>query len=273
MYTLLRQVFVAMLGGVVAAGVMLVANNVEREPAIALAQTSATVTTIPSASGTDAVDADARKAINYQGQVYNPNGGLPRANQGLNFSFRFYNNPAGTNQVYREDRFILTNADGFFSANIGDTGAGFGDGDVYEIFNGQELYLSVFINDQQLGPIQPITFVPYAFWSVQANHLDNYDSDDFPKIIAFGTINADGSRRSGERFNSSIQNVAGANVVVIDLEGVDHSIEDYNTIVTPACGTPIHVGIGTSQGDMIVDIWDTNGNRFQCTIQFMTLEK
>jgi hypothetical protein len=270
MYTLLRQVFVAMLGGVVAAGVMLVANNIERGPSIALAQTSATVTTIPNTSGTDAVDADARKAINYQGQVYNPNGGQPRANQGLNFSFRFFNNPAGTNQVYREDRFIVTNADGFFSTNIGDTG---GFGDVYQIFNGQELYLSVFINDQQLGPIQPITFVPYAFWSVHAHHLDEYDADDFPKIIAYGTINANGSRRSGERFNSSIQNVAGSQVVVIDLEGVTHSIETYNTIVTPACDSPIHVGIGTSQGDLVVDIWDTNGNRVQCTIQFMTLEK
>lgn len=265
MYTFLRQILIAVLGGVVAAGVMLFATNIEREPRIALAQTSATVT------GPSALDADARKAINYQGQVFNPNGGAPYANQGLNFSFRLYNNPAGTNQVFREDRFIQTNADGFFSTNIGDTG---NFGDVYDIFNGQELYLRVYITDQELSPLQPITFVPYAFWSVHAHHLDNYDADDFPKIIAYGVINANGSRRSGEYFNSARGNVAGSTVYIIDLSRAsNHSIDDYTTIVTPACASPAIVGIGSSEGDLIIDVWDQNGTRIECTFQFMTLEK
>lgn len=270
MSTLLRHLFVAIVGGVTAATVMFFATNVEPEPRIALAQTS---TTITGASDTTpaAIDADARKVINYQGQVFNPNGGAPYINTTLNFSFRLYSGPSGANEIYREDRQIVTNSDGFFNTNIGDL-ASFGD--VQNIFNGQELYLGVFINNQELTPRQPITFVPYAFWSVRAHHLDNYDADDFPKIIAYGVINADGSRRSGEHFNSSRGPVAGQTVYIIDLVGVDnHSIDDYTTIVTPACASPAITGIGSSEGDLVVDVWDQNGQRITCTFQFMTLEK
>jgi hypothetical protein len=262
MYPILRQVFVAILGGVVAAGVMLVANNFERKPTIALAQTSVT--------SPSAVDADAKRVINYQGQVFDPNGGAPYANAGLNFSFRLYNNSSGTNQVYREDKFITTNADGFFNTNIGDT---IDFGDPLNIFNGQELYLRVFINNQELGPIQPITFVPYALWARHAHHLDNYDSDDFPKIIAHGVVNDDGGKASGQHFNSSRQEVAGSTVYVLDVEGINHSINDFTTIVTPACDRAIMVGVGTTGGDLIVDTFDANGNRTTCRFEFMVLQK
>jgi hypothetical protein len=265
MYTPLRQLVIAVLGGVIAAGVLLVANHFERKPHMALAQTSANLTsTIASPDG------DAVKAINYQGQVYNPNGGSPYANAGLNFSFRLYNNSSGTNQVYREDRFIKTNVDGFFSTNIGDTGSF---GDVFNIFNGQELYLKVFINDQELTPIQPITFVPYAFWSVHAHHLDDWDADDFPKIMAYGVVNDDGGKASGQHFNSSLQNVAGSNVYVIDIDGIDHSINDYTTIVTPACARAVMFGVGTSSDDLVVDMFDANGGRTTCRFEFMVLRK
>jgi hypothetical protein len=265
MSTLLRQFLVAILGGVIAAGVMLIANNIEREPRIALAQTGTTV------SGISSADADAAKVINYQGQVFNPNTGEPYRNAGLNFIFRLYNNPQGTNQVYFEPKHIITNDDGFFSTRIGDI-VSFDE--VYDIFNGQELYLRVFINEQELTPVQPITYVPYAFWAEHADNLDDYDADDFPKIIAHGVINADGSRRSGDNFSSSRQNVAGSTVYVIDLEDApNHSIDDYTTIITPACASPATTGIGSSEGDLVVDVWDQNGVRIQCTFQFMTLEK
>jgi hypothetical protein len=246
---------------------LLVADHVGGEPRFALAQTSATVS---GASGPNAMDADARRVINYQGQVYNPTGGAPYANAGLNFSFRLYNNPAGTNQVFREDLHIVTNADGFFSAQVGITG---GFNNVNSIFNGQELYLRVYINEQELSPLQPITFVPYAFWAVHAGELEGYKAADFTKIVSYGVVNADGSRKSGHNFNSSIQNVAGANVLVIDIGGINHSVDDYTTIITPACASPAITGIGTSQGDLVVDIWDQSGNRIQCTIQFMTMER
>ena len=267
MSAILRQLLVAMVGGVIAAAVLLVADGFEQKPTVALAQTRATFTT---PEGTDATDADARKMINYQGQVFNPNGGAPYVNTGLNFSFRLYNDSAGSNQIFREDRFVETNSDGFFSTNIGDTG---NFGDVYQYFNGQELYLRVYINDQELGPIQPIAFVPYAFWSVHAHHLDNYDADDFPKIIAYGVVDGDGGKASGQHFSSKRDVVAGSTVYIIDLDRASHSIFDYTTIVTPACDAPVMTGVGTSNGDLLVDVWDPNGSRTTCRFEFMVLEK
>lgn len=269
MVTLLRQLLIAAFGGGVAAGILLFAGafpgQTEGERHIALAQTSANVV------APDAADADAAKVINYQGQVFNPNNGLPYTNAPLNFSFRLYNNLAGTNQVYIENKFIVTNADGFFSTNIGDTAT---INNLYSIFNGQELYLRVYINDQELTPLQPVTFVPYAFWSVHAHHLDNYDAEDFPKIIAYGVINADGSRRSGRNFNSFRDNVGGSQVYLIDLAGVDdHSVDQYTTIVTPACQSPATPGIGSSGEFLVVDLWNPNGDRITCTFQFMTLAR
>src|SRR4051812_6424784 len=66
MKTLLRQLFVAIIGGVVAAGVLLIANHIGigRGPSIALAQTSASV------SSPTSPEDDAAKTINYQGQVF-----------------------------------------------------------------------------------------------------------------------------------------------------------------------------------------------------------
>lgn len=265
MYTLLRQLMVAGLGGVVAAGVMLLANYPQPQPSIAIAQTSITSPTT--------VDADAPRQINYQGQVFNPNGGAPYANTALNVSFRLYSNSAGTNQVFSEDHFIVTNADGFFNANIG-VGGGFNNS--YAIFNGQELYLRVFINGEALGPLQPVTFVPYAMWARHADRIDNYDSGDFPKLIAFGVVNDDGGRASGENFSSSRELVNNEWVYIIDINNEEHSIFDYTTIVTPACNRPVMTGVGTAGGDerdMIVDVWDVNGNRTECRFGFMVLAK
>ena len=273
MYTILRQLFVAILGGAVAASVMLAANhlspNTERVPNIALAQTVTTVNGTD-VNGADSTADDARKTINYQGQVYNPNTGTPYVNAGLNFSFRLYNNSAGSSQVYREDKFILTNADGFFNTNLGDSSSF---GDVYNTFNGQELYLRIYVNDQQLGPLQPITFVPYAFWAKHAEHLDNYEADDFPKLVAYGVVNGEGGKDSGEGFDSKRDNVGGVTVYVIDIHDVDHSIFDYTTIVTPACDAPVMTGVGTSLGDLVVDVWDPNGSRTKCRFEFMILSK
>jgi hypothetical protein len=260
MHTLLRQVLIAILGGVVAASILLVANDTERQPSAALAQV-----TIDSPSSTDA---DAPHQINYQGQVYDPTNGAPLRNAGLNFSFRIYNNPSGTNQLFREDKFITTNADGFFSTKLGELVTL-----PTSIFDGQELYLRIYINDQELGPIQPIVYVPYAMWARNADNLGGYGESDLPKLIAYGVVDGDGDRASGENFSSSIQNVAGQDVYVIDIDNVNHSINNYTTIVTPACARPVVSGVGTSGEDLVVDMWDLNGVRTECRFEFMVLAK
>jgi hypothetical protein len=280
MNTLLRQVFVAILGGVVAAGAMFAANHYKPGPNIALAQTSISEVPANSPAGVDAPDVDASKMINYQGQIFNPNSGQPFVGA-VNMRFSFWDSANGGTLQYSEDRNIITNSDGFFSTNIGsNTNFNFGNTTTYSLFDGEALFLEVATLDAQLnptplGPRQPLTFVPFALWAVHAHHLDNWDADDFPKIVAHGVVNANGTKRSGERFSSTITEVGGQNgVYVISVEGhEDVTIENYNTIVTPACESPVFHGIGSSLGDLVVDIWNPNGQRVQCTFQFMVLQK
>jgi hypothetical protein len=275
MKALIRQLFVALLGGVVAAGVMLVANHIGigRGPSIALAQTSASVATPAS------LDADAAKTINYQGQVFNPNTGAPLANAALPFNFRITNDSGGV--LYQESKSITTNGSGFFSTRIGDT-ASFGDTDaVFNIFSGQALFLVVLINGEQLSPPQPITFVPYALWSLQAHHLDNHGVDDFPKIVAYGVVDSNGNKVTGKAFSVSRQASGGSNTYFITLaNNLSFDINDYTAIVSPACkGVAAIADIGASErgntgiNDMIVDIFDASGNHQKCTFQFMVLAR
>ena len=69
MYTLMRQIFIAVLGGVVAAGVILVANGTERQASIALAQVNV--------GSPGAVDAGAPHYINYQDRSITPIAACP----------------------------------------------------------------------------------------------------------------------------------------------------------------------------------------------------
>jgi hypothetical protein len=277
MHSLLRQVFVAILGGVITAGALLAFNSFKPGPTMALAQTNISQVGADSSAAPDAPNVDATKMINYQGQIFNPATGQPYVNTPLNATFSFWDAATGGTQVYTEDRFIQTNSDGFFSTNIGDL-SNFNrppNISTYDVFNGEARYLQVVIMGQQLGPRQPLTFVPFAMWAYHSHHLDEYDADDFPKFVAHGVVNGDGSRRAGARFNSSIQVVGGqSGVYVIDIEGVnDFSVEEYMVNVVPACESPVFHGIGSSAGDLVVDMWNPSGTRVQCKFQFQVYEK
>ena len=62
--------------------------------------------------------------------------------------------------------------------------------------------------------------------------------------------------------------VGNAYVCIIDFDGVDFNHRSFSSQVTPSCNAPIFVGTGSSQGDMIIDIWDRFGNRSQCDVSF-----
>jgi hypothetical protein len=221
--------------------------------------------------GTASIEANAPNFINYQGQLFNPNTGVPFVNAPVNASFRLYRDGAGTQQIYQEDKVVTTNVDGFFTTAIGDTNVIV---DPASLFNGQELFLGVVINGEALRPFQRINYVPYAQWARAAGRLDNYTTRDFPKIVAFGLVNANGSRITGRGFSSSRQLVAGETVYVLDIDGIDHSIERYTTLVTPSCNRSVMTGVGTAAGgDLIVDMFDQNGFRTECRFQFMVFDR
>lgn len=221
--------------------------------------------------------ANAPFTIHYQGQLFNPSTGRPLADQSYTIRFTIFGDADGNSPLWGEEKSIRTNLDGLFNTQLGSR-VGFNLG----IFDGRELYLEVAVDNEATRPLQPLTYVPYALWARSAgsagsannaDRLDGFDSADFAKIVAYGFVDEGGGRRSGRNFNSSRGPVAGQTVYLIDISGVDYSFRDYTTLVTPACARPVMVGTGSSQGDLIVDIWDQNGNRTTCNFQFMTLRR
>ena len=217
-----------------------------------------------------AVDAGAAHYIHYQGQLFNPNANTPLVNFGFNASFRLYgalnSDGSGANQLWYEDKFITTNADGLFNTDIGDTNTL-----NLDIFDGRELHLAVAVNGEELRPILGITYVPYALWARDADHFDGLAVDRFARIVAYGFVDDDGHKESGHNFSSSRQVIGGDIVYVIDIDGVDYQYRQYTTLVTPACERPAFVGTGSSDGNLLVDTWDHGGNRIECRFQFVTL--
>ena len=222
-------------------------------------------------AGVAAVDATAPNFITYQGQLYNPNTGTPFAAAAVNASFRIFRDSAGSQQVYREDKVVNTNADGFFTTALGDTNP---ISDPGTIFNGQELFLGVVINGEELRPYQRINYVPYAQWARNAGRLDGHPSRDFAKLVAFGVVEGDGRERSGRAFDSERRSVDGQMVYLLDVDNINHSIDDYTTIVTPTCNKPVMYGVGTAAGgEIIVDMFDNLGARTECRFEFMVFDR
>ena len=262
MFARLRPWIGVVIGAAIAVAVLTAADGMQPvKPVLAQSQTDIV-----------AVAAGAAHYIHYQGQLFNPNTGAPLANFAFSAAFRLYgtlnSDGSGANQLWAENKSITTNVDGLFNTNMGDA-AGFNTG----IFDGRELYLAVAVNGEELRPLQRITYVPYAFWSRDADHLDGFSSNDFAKIVAYGFVDDDGDKESGRNFDSDRGTVDGDEVYIIDIDDVDYEYREYTTLVTPACDRAVFVGTGSKDGDLLVDTWDRDGNRTECRFQFVTLRR
>lgn len=206
-----------------------------------------------------------RKFINYQGQLFSPGGGgSPIGNTQYTFLFTLYRDENGGSALWSEQQVLTTNPDGTFNALLGSVSP-LSDG----IFNGEEIFLGVAINGQESRPLQIISYVPYAWWARNADKLSGFGASDFSKTLAAGFIDGGCNKVSGTSgWRSYRAFVAGANVCLVDFDGVSYSHRSYSSQVTPSCNAPVFVGTGSSQGDMIIDIWDRFGNRSQCDVSF-----
>jgi hypothetical protein len=106
--------------------------------------------------------------------LFNPNTNQPLANQSFTVRFALYGDANGTNAVWSEQKTITTNVDGMFNTQLGDT-TSFNLG----LFDGRELYLEIAVNNEAARPLQPFTYVPYAFWARNADGLEGFNSVDF----------------------------------------------------------------------------------------------
>jgi hypothetical protein len=257
MHSFLRQGVGVLVGAVITASIMVATGAHAQEPANPV-----------TGPGTVSIAQGAPHFIHYQSQLFNPNTGQPLANQSFSVRFSISDNADGTGERWSETKSVTTNVDGLFNTHLGNTNSL-----PPSIFNGNQLFLGVAINGEQTLPRQPLVYVPYAMWARNADQFSGLGSRDYGQVVAMGFVRSDGSRQTGRNFNSSIQTVGGASVYVIDIDDVNHSVQDFFTFVTPACASPAIVGVGSSQGDLVVDVWNENGSRIQCSFQFITFRR
>lgn len=259
MRTILKRGIGLLLGVGIVAGILTASGAQAQEPQLRPGGAAPAIVEAPDAT---------RKYINYQGQLFNPGaGGLPIGGTKFQFGFTLYRDENGGSPIWSEQQTLTTNPDGTFNALLGS---------VVElndpIFTGNELFLGVAINGQGTQPLQIISYVPYSWWSRNADKLSGFGAEDFTKVLAMGFVDGSCNKVSGTSgWHSYRDLVAGAYVCLVDFSGVDYNHRSYSTLVTPSCDAPIFAGTGSSQGDMIIDIWDRFGNRSQCDVSFAVL--
>lgn len=256
MHTKLKRGIGIVLGVALVAGVLSASGVQAQEPEVRQSDVAPAVVAAPD---------NTRKYISYQGQLFNPNtGGQPIGGATYTMRFSLYRDEGGTSRVWAEDQTIQTNPDGTFNAQLGQ---------FVELtdsmFTGEELFLGVSINGQEARPLQIISYVPYAWWARNADKLNGLGASDFTKAVATGFIDGNCNRVSGNGGWRSYRDlVAGAYVCLVDVSGVDINHRNFSTQVTPSCNAPVFVGTGSSLGDLVIDVWDRNGNRTQCELSF-----
>jgi len=263
MRNFLRQTL-TMLVGAALLGVGLAATGAFAQDAPAQPQAAAPVTV----QGTLATN----HYLNYQGQVFNPNGGAPLANQALNVVFRIYGDAGGGSLLWQENQVVTTNIDGLFTAELGKSNP-FNLSASSTFFDGRDLFLGVAVNGEEGTPRLPIAYVPYAIFARNADSLDGLGSGDFAQVLADGIITESGGRERGDGFSSS---QAADKSYLIAIDGINYSLNEYVTVVTPisqaGCPKPTAAMTNSSGGSLLVELFDTkNGERVSCKFHFIVV--
>lgn len=204
----------------------------------------------------DAVQAVAR-TLTYQGVLLAANN-TPVPNATYNMVFTLYVD--NSSPVWQETQSVVV-VDGFFSVRLGSVTAL-----SVDEFVDRQMFLGVRVDrDAEMTPRQPFTQVPYAMVAERLNQFRSY-----------GVVNADGSRRNGFRFTSTLDQ--GGNFYLIDIkENYDNG--QYVTLVTPvstsanpACLGSISPQINGSGGRLLIELFDSSNNRQRCAFHFAVLD-
>lgn len=203
--------------------------------------------------------------LHYQGQIFNPTGGRPLANQTISVRFRFYSDTNGGGLLWEEFQTLVTTHDGLINAELGK-----GSALPFVIFDGRDLFLGVAINGEEGRPLLPVTYTPYAIFARNADKLDGIGSGGFMKTVAYGIVDENGNRVRGSGFSSSVDV---NNVYFISVDGVSYHLNDYVTMVTPitqsACPKPTIAGTNSNDGKLLVELFSSNGSRVRCKFHFV----
>ncbi len=214
-------------------------------------------TTVTFADSVDAINAP-ETSIQYQGVLLRPDGTAQPSGTYTMF-FRLYQ---GSGTVVYQLQLPVVVVEGFFSVAIGPMDP--------NIFSNQ-LWLGVTVNnDPEMTPRQPLRYVPYAMHARVADITTMFRS--------YGVVNADGTKQAGFQFTSSIiNNFDGGPAFSIDV-GEDYNLNDYVSNVTPiytnanSCDRAVTVSTTSSNGRLIVVMFDSNGSRKLCKFSFSTID-
>lgn len=107
--------------------------------------------------------------IAFQGRLLSPGTGVPKPDATYPVVFRIYTtfNAPASNAVWSESKNVST-VRGVFSTMLGDTAAL-----QPSIFNGQDLWLGMTVNGEELAPRQQFAYTPYALYALYAPSAGN----------------------------------------------------------------------------------------------------
>ncbi len=255
----LRTLVSMLAGGALVVVVLLAARAFAQDDATPTSITGGTFIQQPTDAGSDSVEAVAavQRTLTYQGVLLAANN-TPVANGTYQMVFTLYVD--NTSPVWQEVQSVVV-VDGFFSVRLGSVSPL-----SVDEFVDRQMFLGVRVGgDAEMTPRQPFTQVPYAMVAERLNQFRSY-----------GVVNADGSRRNGFRFSSTLDQ--GGNFYLIDIkENYDNG--QYVTLVTPistsansACIGSISPQINGSNGRLLVELFDRDNNRQRCAFHFAVLD-
>jgi hypothetical protein len=271
MQNLLKQVLSMVVGGLIVVAVLIATQaRAQEEPAESVAAAQLV--------STEEVAAPIAPVLSYQGQLLDPFTGQPKPNGAYPMVFSIYDQAGGA-PLWAESKSVQV-TDGYFSTLLGDTvPLNLG------IFNGQVLLIGVQVGlDPEATPRQRLAYAPYALYAGNADTLDGLDSSAFARVgegnggpLAYGFVDDNGNRGVGSNNWSSqfVDQGGNARGYLIQIDGEDFQFRNYVVQATPACGNVDEarmVNVGSTNGRLLVEFVDKDGNRERCNFYFTVIK-
>lgn len=155
--------------------------------------------------------------ISFQGRLLSPGTGVPKPDATYPVVFRIYTtaNAPASNAVWSESKNVST-VRGVFSTMLGDTAAL-----QPSIFNGQDLWLGMAVNGEELAPRQQFAYTPYALYAPSAGNAATLAGSAASAFAAAGHTHDGGAIVSGAVSESRIDPAVARDNEVVTL--ISHS--------------------------------------------------
>lgn len=201
-------------------------------------------------------------AFQYQAVIRDSEGNV-RANENITVSISLLQGGADGTLVYGEDHDVTTNDNGMVNLAVGQgTATSIGTviipiyGDFSTIdWSDSPYFIEVSVDGTVMGTTELLS-VPYAKY---AEHSGSTSSDNVPVVM--GNIKDDATINSGTG-NFSVTWDSSYSRYAIELDDYSFNFRgDYVVMVSPATSDNVTYGIGSVSGDILVTLYDSNGNK------------